>query len=99
MGDCLYIHGPSMARIITDNKQNISTYMGTKRKMLRNFLEQKQGLTSFDEHCPGRNFGLDSLCPCSVWEGCTIIRLRPQFRCSAPCSLCKVFDEFEHEHK
>src|SRR6266705_3809341 len=32
--------------------------MGTKRKILRNFLQQKQGLTSFDEHFPRRNFGL-----------------------------------------
>jgi hypothetical protein len=47
-----------MASIIIDNKQKIATYMGTKRKMLSNSVQQKQSLTSFDEHFPGRNFGL-----------------------------------------
>ena len=43
---------------MVDNKQKISIYMGTKGKSLSNFLPQKQGLTSFDEHFPRRNFGL-----------------------------------------
>jgi hypothetical protein len=32
--------------------------MGTKGKRLSNFLPQKQGLTSVDEHFPWRNFRL-----------------------------------------
>jgi hypothetical protein len=50
-----------MASIIIDNKQKISPYMGTKRKMLSNSVQQKQSLTSFDEHFPGRNFRLNFL--------------------------------------
>jgi hypothetical protein len=33
--------------------------MGTKGKRLSNFLPQKQGLTSVDEHFPWRNFRLE----------------------------------------
>jgi hypothetical protein len=32
--------------------------MGTKGKRLSNFLPQKQGLTSVDEHFPWRNFSV-----------------------------------------
>jgi hypothetical protein len=32
--------------------------MGTKRAMLSNAVQQKQSLTSLDEHFPGRNFSL-----------------------------------------
>src|SRR5712691_10844194 len=33
--------------------------MGTKGKMLSNAVQQKQSLTSLDEHFPGRNFRLE----------------------------------------
>jgi hypothetical protein len=34
--------------------------MGTKGKILKDFLQRKQGVTNLDEHFPGRNFGLES---------------------------------------
>jgi len=50
-----------MGRPLVENKEKISIYMGTKGKRLSNFLPQKQGLTSVDEHFPWRNFSLKAM--------------------------------------